>query len=417
MGEIRVEYVPIGEVIPYANNARSHGEKDVDAIMASIREFGFNDPIGIWKGIIVEGHGRLIAAKRLGMETVPVIRLDHLTDEQRKAYALAHNKTAELSDWDSYILGNELDELTDIDMSQFGFDENAAGDWFENRDTWDKTKQEGNEEYNAFVEKFEPKKTTDDCYTPQNVYDAIADWVAKEYNLDRKNFLRPFYPGGDYVNEKYQEGCVVVDNPPFSILAEIVRFYVERGIPFFLFAPTLTLFSADCPEVCHICANGEITYENGAVVNTGFKTNLEDGLAVRTAPELTEAIDKANRENTEKNENLLRYTYPSNVITAAKVSNWGEALIDYKVPRSAVKKISALDAQKEKNLGIFGSGFLLSDPQAAKAAKAAKAAQEAGIPIEDINEDGEVVWKLSDREKGLIAELNANEEAELANGN
>lgn len=123
MQEIQVEYVPIEQVIPYANNARKHGEEDTDAIMTSIREFGFNDPIGVWKGIIVEGHGRLIAAKRLGMDKVPVIRLDHLTDEQRKAYALAHNKTAELSGWDFNLLESELEEIGNIDMSQFGFDD------------------------------------------------------------------------------------------------------------------------------------------------------------------------------------------------------------------------------------------------------------------------------------------------------
>ena len=122
MAEIKVKYVPIEQIIPYANNARRHGEEDTDAIMASIREFGFNDPIGVWKGIIVEGHGRLIAAKRLGMDKVPVINLDHLTDEQRKAYALAHNKTAELSGWDFDILRSELDEINDINMEEFGFD-------------------------------------------------------------------------------------------------------------------------------------------------------------------------------------------------------------------------------------------------------------------------------------------------------
>lgn len=126
MQEIKVEYLPIEQVIPYANNARKHGEEDTDAIMASIREFGFNDPIGVWKGIIVEGHGRLIAAKRLGMDKVPVIRLDHLTDEQRKAYALAHNKTAELSGWDFDVLASELADLSDVDMSQFGFDIDAS---------------------------------------------------------------------------------------------------------------------------------------------------------------------------------------------------------------------------------------------------------------------------------------------------
>ena len=399
--ELAVEYVAVEELLPYKNNARQHGDADTDAIMASILNFGFNDPIGVWKNIIVEGHGRLIAAKRLGIETVPIIRLDHLTDKQRKAYALAHNKTAELSGWDFDVLASELEELADIDMSVFGFDGKVA-DWFEDRERFDTSLQDGNEEYNAFLDKFEQKKTTDDCYTPDNVYNVIADWVAKEYKLNRKKFVRPFYPGGDYVSEKYEGGCVVVDNPPFSILAEIVRFYVDRGIKFFLFAPTLTLFSADDPEVCHICANGEITYENGAVVNTGFKTNLENGIAVRTAPDLTKAIDEANKENTQKNTNLLRYAYPENVITAAKVSNWGAAMVEYSVPRVAVKKITALDAQKEKNLGIFGGGFLLSETQAAKAAKAAKAA---GVPIDDINEDGEVVWKLSEREKAIIADL------------
>ena len=130
MSEIRIEYVKIETLIPYQNNARKHSDADTDAIMQSIREFGFNDPIGVWKNIIVEGHGRLIAAKRIGMDEVPVIRLDHLTDEQRKAYALAHNKTAELSGWDFDILAAELKDIADIDMSQFGFEypeENEGG--------------------------------------------------------------------------------------------------------------------------------------------------------------------------------------------------------------------------------------------------------------------------------------------------
>ena len=131
MSQICIEYAKIDTLIPYQNNARKHSDADTDAIMSSIREFGFNDPIGVWKNIIVEGHGRLIAAKRLGMDTVPVIRLDHLTDEQRKAYALAHNKTAELSGWDFEVLAAELDELTDIDMSQFGFDMAAEEEYAE----------------------------------------------------------------------------------------------------------------------------------------------------------------------------------------------------------------------------------------------------------------------------------------------
>lgn len=120
--QIGVSYVNIDSIKPYEKNARSHGQEDVKSIVASIREFGFNDPIGVWNDIIVEGHGRWMAAKKLGMETVPVLRLDHLTDEQRKAYGLAHNKTAELSSWNFNVLDAELKDIADIDMSQFGFD-------------------------------------------------------------------------------------------------------------------------------------------------------------------------------------------------------------------------------------------------------------------------------------------------------
>ena len=122
--ELKIEYLPVGSLKPYERNARKHADADVQTIVASIREFGFDDPIGVWgkDNLIVEGHGRLIAAKQLGMETVPVIHLDHLTDEQRRAYALAHNKTAEMSEWDFDLLGGELDNIFDIDMERFGFD-------------------------------------------------------------------------------------------------------------------------------------------------------------------------------------------------------------------------------------------------------------------------------------------------------
>lgn len=82
-----------------------------------------------------------------------------------------------------------------------------------------------NPEYDKFVEKFKPKKTTDDCYTPPNVYEAVAQWVAREYGLEPSRFVRPFYPGGDYEHHEYPAGCVVVDNPPFSIITPILRFY------------------------------------------------------------------------------------------------------------------------------------------------------------------------------------------------
>ena len=119
---IQIEYVGIDSIKPYRNNARKHQTEDLQAIVESIKEFGFKDPIGVWNNEIVEGHGRLMAAKDLGMKEVPIIRLDDLTDEQRRAYALAHNKTAELSSWYEEILDAELMDIAEIDMSLFGFD-------------------------------------------------------------------------------------------------------------------------------------------------------------------------------------------------------------------------------------------------------------------------------------------------------
>ena len=122
--ELKIEYLSVDNLTPYENNARKHETEDVEYIKNSIKEFGMNDPIGIWsdKNIIVEGHGRLLACKELGMQEVPCIRLDNLTDEQRKAYALAHNKTAEMSSWDFDLLDEELDSIFNIDMGDFGFE-------------------------------------------------------------------------------------------------------------------------------------------------------------------------------------------------------------------------------------------------------------------------------------------------------
>ena len=119
MNTLQITTVPIDELAPYEHNTRAHGDDDIAQIARSIQRYGFNDPIGIWsdKNIIVEGHGRLMAAKSLGMTEVPCVRLDHLTDEQRREYGIMHNKTAELSEWDF----DELEhELHDLDLSEFG---------------------------------------------------------------------------------------------------------------------------------------------------------------------------------------------------------------------------------------------------------------------------------------------------------
>ncbi|MBR5285925.1 MAG: ParB N-terminal domain-containing protein, partial [Clostridia bacterium] len=89
---LEVEYVRLNTIKPYIRNAKKHPKEQIAQIAQSIEEFGFNDPIAVWHGEIVEGHGRYLAARLLGLDVVPIIRLDELTDEQRRAYTLVHNK-------------------------------------------------------------------------------------------------------------------------------------------------------------------------------------------------------------------------------------------------------------------------------------------------------------------------------------
>ena len=421
--KLKVERARVDDLMPYARNAKRHDEKQVREIANSIEAFGFNDPVGVWTRPdgqleIVEGHGRIMAAKLLGMESVPVIRLDHLDDDARRAYVHVHNQTTLSSGFDVPALDIDLADISGFDWSDFGF----GGSWFDERERNDTSREEGNDAYNEWLDKFEPKKTTDDCYTPDVVYDAVAEWVADEYGIDRARFVRPFYPGGDYEREKYPDGCVVVDNPPFSLLVKILRFYIEHGVKFFLFAPTLTLFSGRNIDVCYIAANCDITYENGAKVNTSFITNLDAENVVRTAPALNAAVmeaDKVNRAEIAKPVNL-KYKYPPYVITAAMVANWSDYGVDFRVRKGHAWQIGALDAQKEYDKAIYGSGFLLSeaakaDAEAAKAdAEAAKADAEAAKALEaakafgedvEVEPDGSVVWRLSDRERAIVESL------------
>lgn len=112
----------IDDLIPYKNNPRNN-DGAVEAVAASIRAFGFKVPIIADKNnVIVAGHTRFEAAKKLGLETVPVIVADDLTDEQVEAFRLADNKTAELAGWDYQLLSQELAEIHSINMSDFGFE-------------------------------------------------------------------------------------------------------------------------------------------------------------------------------------------------------------------------------------------------------------------------------------------------------
>ena len=122
--KLKIEYVDIDTLSPYSNNAKIHTPEQVNQIAESIKDFGFNDPIGVTGDTIVTGHGRLLAARQLGLKQVPIVRLDHLTDAQRRAYTLVHNQLTMNTGNDLDILNEELERLAeeDIDMSVFGLE-------------------------------------------------------------------------------------------------------------------------------------------------------------------------------------------------------------------------------------------------------------------------------------------------------
>ena len=387
---------------PYERNPRRNDEA-VPLVANSIRRFGFKVPIVIDKGgVIVTGHTRYKAAQSLGMSTVPCIIADDLTPAQIKAFRLADNKVAEVSQWDEDLLAMELLDLQDeelfetdpVELLEFGFEETGSeedgSEWFEGRERFDESDQEGNEEYNEFLDKFEIKKTTDDCYTPDGIYDAVADWVAEEYGADRKHFVRPFYPNGDYQAVKYKKRDIVVDNPPFSILSEIVRWYDEHGVKFFLFAPALTLFSSVSSAcACAIGVGYSITYENKANVSTSFLTNLET-VRFRTAPDLWKKMDEAMKEIlAERKVELTKNEYPDHVMMSTMLSRYSKYGIEMSIPREESQLVRELDEQKEKGKAMYGGGFLLSERAAAERAAAER-------------------WALSDREWAIVKELSNN---------
>lgn len=122
MENLKVEYVDINTLKEYEKNAKLHPQEQIEQIKKSIQSFNMIDPIGVWKdNTIIEGNGRYKACKQLGIKEVPIIRLNHLTDEERKAYTLAHNKLTMNSDFDFNILDAELSDI-DIDMTDFGFE-------------------------------------------------------------------------------------------------------------------------------------------------------------------------------------------------------------------------------------------------------------------------------------------------------
>jgi ParB-like chromosome segregation protein Spo0J len=400
----------LADIVPYAANAKKHDKRQINNVAESIKQYGFVQPIVIDRdGVIVIGHCRALAAKKLGMEEVPCVCVDDLTPEQVNALRLVDNKSNE-SDWDVDLLAVELPGL---DLSAFDFDfsfpeldeseiEEMTNEQREQefRERMERGElSDDDEDYQAFLEKFEAKKTTDDCYTPENIYNVAKRWSLKKYKLGNPPVVRPFYPGGNYKKENYPKGCVVIDNPPFSIISEICEWYTENGIAYFLFAPTLTLLGIMRGKANYVACGSGVVYENGASVNTSFVTNLGSKKII-AASDLREQIDEANKENLAKQHKTLpKYEYPDEVLTATMLCYMAAHGVSLEICADDVHFIRGLDAQKESGKALFGSGYLLSKKAAAEKAAAEKAAAEK-VRVRDTN-----VWELSDREKKIVAGL------------
>ena len=236
-------------------------------------------------------------------------------------------------------------------------------------------------EYGAFTDKFKTKLTTDDCYTPETVYNAVRDWTVQEFGLEGREIVRPFWPGGDFETFDYPENCVVIDNPPFSIYDRILKFYTEEGIDFMLFGPSLSLFKRyDC---CYIVTNEVVTYANGAKVNTSFVTSLDKVNRIRCDVSLKDAIAEAEQAGRSKKADLPVIKYPVNVVTSAILGKTSR--VDF-----AVRKDDCAWCPKLNGKNIFGGGFLLADRAAADRAAADRAAARRTI-VQELDENAKAI--------------------------
>ena len=265
MEKLNIEYVGIDTIKPYKNNAKLHPKKQIEQIKKSIQDFGMNDPIALWKDEIVEGHGRLIACKELGYAEVPIIRLDHMTDEERKAYTLVHNKLTMNSGFDIDLLNEELMDFDTIDMGDFGFNldfepkinERERTNEAYNLSLFDDTNCEG---------KYQMPIIENDNYIPTDLIGFNYAKTSQNKNtgihfyLDDYQFERIWNNPDEYVDILSQYECIL--SPDFSLYMDMAyavkiwnvyrsrligQYYQQRGLKVI---PTISWAEKETFEFC-----------------------------------------------------------------------------------------------------------------------------------------------------------------------
>ena len=381
-----------GQIPGLPSNPRQWTRAEIDKIAKSLKEtpeLFEARPIIVtpWEGkyIILGGNLRYEGCKANKDKDAPCIVIQESTTVDKKKEIVVKDNGA-FGSWDYDALANEWDDLPLVDWGVPAWAPDNISDM--NLTT---KGREGEEGYDEFVDKFKQKLTTDDCYTPPEVYKIVKDFVnEKVASLEGREVIRPFFPGGDFEDLKqYPAGCVVLDNPPFSIFSKIVRFYLEHGIDFFLFGPQLTLASSP-KDVCYIVADACVIYENGAVVRTGFITNMVHDIRIW----VDSSIHKKLIDVQGTADELMKYKLPENVVTIARLGKLAARGRELKIRKNECEFIHDLDGMKDGGKGLYGGGFLLS-----RLAEERLEAEMAEAEMAEIN------IQLSPRELAIVDEL------------
>ena len=217
----------------------------------------------------------------------------------------------------------------------------------------------------------------------------MVKYVGEITDLTDKVILRPFYPGGDYINAEYPENGVVIDNPPFSMFTSICAFYAQSGIPFFLFGPGLTITSC-CRYCTAVIVSSQIKFTNGAIVKCNFATNLMGNAIMTTSIRLEELIRCCPSQTAKVN--LPKYGYPDEVLSVSDFQTMAKGFEDFSVLRNEAYIIRDLDRFPKKG-GLFGDHLLVTK------AAAVKAAAVNIIPVELSEREQKIIERMEQRKK------------------
>lgn len=254
-------------------------------------------------------------------------------------------------------------------------------------------------DYASFVKKFKGKDTTDECYTPQNLYDALLEYFRKNI-IGERNVVRPFYPDGDYKKYDYKDGDVVFDNPPFSIYTQICKWYTSRGIDFIIFAQTNTMCMVNVDDVTYIITDQKVIYENGAKVSTSFVTNMIPKYRFIIDAELSGIMHKW---TVSKERKLVKKEYDEHLTSSAMLRKLASSGINLFIPKDECRIVDNFDVSKAAGIDMFGKGVILSDGMVKRMQEEVEACGYKN------NTELPFLVYPSEKEKNIIRELSKNQ--------